>query len=118
MKIVPDIEEVILLVDFNERGEDDSLLTYWDFSLGPWKPQEGLWARLVDGEGCSCVGYVRRIRGDEVEVVPDWATWVCETPGWAKWTPPKQTVERVEWSGEAGTLPKQPGTRPVRPAHV
>src|SRR5215204_777174 len=95
MKILPHIEEVVLLVDFNELDENDSLSTYWDFSLGPWKPQEGLWARLVDGEGCSCLGKVKRISGEDVEVVPDWATWVCDAPEWATWSPPGQAAKRA-----------------------
>lgn len=90
MTFVPDIEEINLVVDFNEL-EGDSLSTYLEFSRGPWKPREGDWARLTDGEGSSCLGYVKRIEGDMVEVLPDWTTWLPEQSHWA-WTPPAQTV--------------------------
>jgi hypothetical protein len=112
MRIVPETEEVILLVDFNELREDDSLLTYSDLSFGPWKPQEGLSARLIDGEGCSCVGDVKRVVGEEVEVVPDWSTWVCDPPGWTtSWTPPEQAVENAERSEEDDPRTKEPDTK-------
>ncbi len=89
LMFIPD--EVNLLVDFNQL-QGDRLSTPLECSLGPWGPREGGWARLTDGEGSSCLGYVRRIRDDEVEVEPDWATWLPEPPHWATWTPPRQTI--------------------------
>lgn len=124
MKLMPSIEEVVLLVDFNDLEEDDSLQTYQDFSLGPFRPSEGGWARLIDGEGCSCLGYIRSIREGVVEVAPDWATWTTSTPAWATWTPLKKAVERIEdlketlrWSREHPDedlpLAEGPATYPI-----
>ncbi len=125
MKMTPAIEEIILVVDFNQL-EGDSLPTYLDFSIGPFRPEVGAWARLIDGEGNSCVGYVRRIRDGVVEVVPDWATWTVDTPAWATWAPPSQvakrardlreTLRRARKQPDEDSLPKEgPTTRPLTP---
>jgi hypothetical protein len=91
LPLIPDTEEINLVVDFNQL-EGDQLSTPLEFSLGPWSPREGHWARLVDGEGYSCLGYIRRVHNGVVEVEPDWATWLPEPPDWTTWRPPRQTI--------------------------
>jgi hypothetical protein len=91
LKFIPETEEINLVVDFNQL-EGDRLSTPMEFSLGPWRPQEGNWARLIDGEGSSCLGYVRRVDDDIVEVEVEWATWLPEPPDWTTWSPPPEII--------------------------
>lgn len=79
-------EELIMLVDFDDRDKDGRVLASLRHTIGWRKPQVGDWVRLDDTEGRSCRGRIDSIkdgatmRGGAIKVAPEWDTLTTYVP--------------------------------------
>lgn len=79
-------EELIMLVDFDDRERDGLLLASSRHTIGFRKPRVGDWVRLDDTEGRSCRGRIASIqdgattKGGAIKVAPEWDTLATYVP--------------------------------------
>jgi len=73
-------EELIMLVDFDDRDRDGRVLASLRHTIGWRKPRVGDWVRLDDTEGRSCRGRIDSVKdgtttkGGAIKVIPQWDT--------------------------------------------
>lgn len=109
MTITIQKEELIMLVDFDDRDEDGLLLASLRHTIGWRKPRVDDWVRLDDTEGRSCQGRIESIKdgatmkGGAIKVAPEWDTMTTYVPNqpefsvsypgsWAQGSNPPHTV--------------------------